>query len=60
MEPISASSKRAIQQARRFTLLCAGVCFGLCSLVLAPIFIRYSTDVAYQNTWWVYILYEIS
>jgi hypothetical protein len=60
METVSASSRRAVVQARRFTLLCAGVCFGLCSLILAPIFIRYSTDVAFQDAWWVYILYTLT
>lgn len=58
MESIpSTPSQRALISARRFTALWAGVCFVLCSLILTPIYLRYATDVAYMNTWWVYILY---
>lgn len=46
-----------IRSMRRFTLLVAGIGFALCSFLLAPLFIRYATDVAFQDTWWVYVLY---
>lgn len=53
-------SKRLLRSMRRFTLLAAGLGFALCSLVLAPIFLRYATDVMYRDSWWVYILYLLT
>ena len=49
--------KSVVRSMWRFTLLVAGIGFALCSLLLTPIFIRYATDVAFQDTWWVYVLY---
>lgn len=46
-----------VRSMRRFTLLVAGIGFALCSFVLTPLFIRFATDVAFQDSWWVYILY---
>ena len=54
------ATPRAVLSARRFTLFCAGICIALCSLILAPIFVRYSTDVAYKDSWWVYVLYTLT
>jgi hypothetical protein len=50
-------TKSVARSMRRFTLLVAGIGFALCSLLLTPIFIRYATDVAFQDSWWVYVLY---
>ena len=50
-------TRSVVRSMRRFTLLVAGIGFALCSLILTPIFIRYATDVAFQNSWWVYVLY---
>lgn len=54
---LSLDKKSVVRSMRRFTLLVAGIGFALCSLLLAPLFIRFATDVAFQDTWWVYVLY---
>lgn len=41
----------------RWTLLVSGIGFGLCSFLFAPLFVRFASDIAYQDTWWVYLLY---
>ncbi len=40
-----------------FVLLTAGLGFAISSVVLLPLFTRFANDVAYQDAWWVFVLY---
>ncbi len=44
----------------RFTLLVASIGFLLNYAVLTPIYIRFVSDIAYQNAWWVAVLYYLT
>ncbi len=44
----------------RFTALVAGIGFALKAFVIAPIYIRFSADVAFSEAWWVSLLYLLN
>ncbi len=54
------SKDPAVRRMLRLTLLVAAIGFGLRSLVLSPIYIRFASDVAFADDWWVVILYYLT
>ncbi len=54
--PVQAVVRRML----RFTLLVAAIGFGLRAIVLSPIYIRFASDVAYADDWWVILLYYLT
>ncbi len=57
------SSSTATPSVRRpflFAFLTAAIGFVLNYAVLTPIYIRFASDIAYQNAWWVAILYYLT
>ncbi len=44
----------------RLVLLVAALGFGLKAFLLSPLYVRFATDVAFQDTWWVNILYFLT
>lgn len=45
---------------RLFTLLITALGFGVCSLVLSPIYQIAESNVLYRESWWCYILYYLT
>ncbi len=44
----------------RLVLWMAAVGFGIKAFLLAPLYVRFATDVAFQDAWWVHILYLLT
>ncbi len=56
--PVNTSSP--VRRLLPFVLIVASVGFFLKSLVLAPVYIRFVSDVMYTDAWWVNILYYLT
>lgn len=60
MEQINTNSKLTVRRMLRLTVLAAVIGYALNSFVLAPLYVKFASDVVYANTWWVYILYYLT
>ncbi len=54
------SSARAIRAMFRYTLLVVALGFGICSLVLSPVYQIAESNVLYREEWWCYVLYYLT
>ncbi len=57
---MSGSASPTVRRLFRLTLLCAALGFGLKAVVLAPLYVRLASDIAYSSAWWVDILYHLT
>lgn len=53
-------SGRMLRRLFRLVLLTAGIGFALQVFLLTPLYVRFASDVSYQNAWWVYVLYYLT
>jgi hypothetical protein len=60
MEPITPNTQLSVRRMCRLTVLVSAICFAFTSFVLAPIYIKYASDIMYAEAWWVYLLYYLT
>ena len=60
MEPITPNTRLSVRRMCRLTVLVSAICFAITSFVLAPIYIKYASDIMYAEAWWVYLLYYLT
>ncbi len=53
-------ARDVVRRMRRITLMATAIGFGLYALILSPIYLRFSSDITFQNAWWVQILYYLT
>lgn len=60
--PISTphSSEQTVRAMFRYILLVTALGFGICSLVLSPIYHVAESNVLYREEWWCYVLYYLT
>ncbi|MBQ3507901.1 MAG: hypothetical protein IJA91_05050 [Clostridia bacterium] len=60
MESKNLNPRLTVHRMCRLTVLVSAVCFAITSLVLAPIYIKFASNILYSETWWVYLLYYLT
>lgn len=60
MEPITPHTQLSVRRMCRLTVLISAICYAITSFVLAPIYIKYASDIMYAEAWWVYLLYYLT
>jgi hypothetical protein len=54
------STSKTLRRLCGLTALISGLGILVCSIILAPLFVRFVSDVMYKDTWWVYLLYTLT
>ena len=60
MDSTTPDTRLSVRRMCRLTVLVSALCFALTSLVLAPVYVKYASDILYAETWWVYLLYYLT
>lgn len=60
MEPITPNTRLSVRRMCRLTVLVSAIAFAFTSFVLAPIYIKYASDIIYAEAWWIYLLYYLT
>ncbi len=53
------ATRNTVRRMLHLTVIVAAIGFGLKSLVLSPLYIRFASDVAYEAAWWLDVLYVL-
>lgn len=60
MDIATPDARLSVRRMCRLTVLVSALCFAFSSLVLAPIYVKYASDILYAETWWVFLLYYLT
>jgi hypothetical protein len=60
MVQISQNPRYTVRRMCRLTLWVAALCYAVGSFLLSPLYIRFASDIAYADAWWVYVLYYLT
>lgn len=60
MDQATPDIRLSVRRMCRLTVLISAICFAATSFVLAPIYIKYASDIVYAEAWWVYLLYFLT
>ena len=60
MEQISPNPQLSVRRMFRLTVWVAALCYAVGSFLLSPLYIRFASDIAFSDAWWVYILYYLT
>ncbi len=54
------SPRDTLRRLMRFAFIVAAIGFGIKAFLLAPLYVRFGSDITYAEAWWVYLLYYLT
>lgn len=60
MEQTTHNTQGIVRRMCGLTLIVSGLCFGVSSFLLTPLYIQLASNIAYADAWWTYILYYLT
>ncbi len=60
MESKTLNARLSVRRMCRLTVLVSAICFAITSFVLAPVYIKFASNIMFSEAWWVYLLYYLT